>query len=131
MLSKELQDNYIRILEEELIPAMGCTEPIALAYAGAKAREVLGKLPERVVAKCSGNMIKNVRCVVIPNTGGMVGIESGVMAGIVGGDASKCMEVLLSMTPETIAQTRNMIQDGVCTVEFLDTPIPLHIILEL
>lgn len=131
MLSKELQDNYIKILEEELIPAMGCTEPIALAYAGAKAREVLGRLPERVVAKCSGNMIKNVRCVVIPNTGGMVGIESGVMAGIVGGDASKCMEVLLSMTPETIMQTRNMIQDGVCTVEYLDTPIPLHIILEL
>lgn len=131
MLDERLQEEYIKILEEELMPAMGCTEPIALAYAGAKVRETLGKMPERVVAKCSGNIIKNVRCVVIPNTDGMVGIESGVMAGIVGGDASKCMEVLLSMTPETIAQTRRMIQQGICQVEFLDSVIPLHIILEL
>lgn len=131
MLSEKLQEEYIKILKEELMPAMGCTEPIALAYAGAKAREVLGKIPERVVAKCSGNIIKNVRCVVIPNTDGMMGIESGVMAGIVGGDASKCMEVLLSMNAESIAKTREMIHAGVCEVEFLDSPVPLHIILEL
>lgn len=131
MLNEKLQEEYIKILQEELMPAMGCTEPIALAFAGARARETLGKLPDRVIAKCSGNIIKNVRCVVIPNTGGMMGIESGVMAGIVGGDASKCMEVLLSMTPESIAKTREMIQAGVCTVEFLDSPIPLHIVLEL
>lgn len=131
MLNERVQEEYIKILKEELIPAMGCTEPIALAYAGAKAREALGKMPDKVIAKCSGNIIKNVRCVIIPNTDGMVGIESGVMAGIVGGDASKCMEVLLSMTKEKVLETKRMIHNGVCTVEFLDSPIPLHIMLEL
>lgn len=61
--------NYLAILREEMIPAMGCTEPIALAYGAARAREILGKEPERIVAKCSGNIIKNVRCVIIPNSG--------------------------------------------------------------
>lgn len=61
--------NYLAILREEMIPAMGCTEPIALAYGAARAREILGKEPERIVAKCSGNIIKNVRCVIIPIPG--------------------------------------------------------------
>ena len=71
---------YIQILKEELIPAMGCTEPIALAYAAAKAREVLGCIPERVHIGASGSIIKNVKSVVVPNTDGMRGIESAAEA---------------------------------------------------
>ncbi len=73
-MEKNIYDNYLAILREEMVPAMGCTEPIALAYGAARAREVLGKEPEHIVAKCSGNIIKNVRCVIIPNSGGLKGI---------------------------------------------------------
>lgn len=131
VLDKRIHDEYLKILSEELIPAMGCTEPIALAYAGAKAREVLGELPDRVIAYCSGNMIKNVRCVTIPNSENMVGIEAGVLLGIVGGEASKCMEVLEDIQDEDRKQVAQMLADGVCVVEYLDSEIPLHIILEL
>lgn len=93
-MDKNIQDNFIKILEEELIPAMGCTEPIALAYASARCREVLGAVPEHIDAYCSGNMIKNVRCVSIPNSQGMIGIEAACALGALAGDASKCMEVL-------------------------------------
>ena len=131
MMNQRIHDEFLKILAEELIPAMGCTEPIALAYAGARAREVLGCLPDRVIAHCSGNMIKNVRCVTIPNSEHMVGIEAGVMLGIVGGNASKCMEVLEDLTDEDRKTASAMLKDGVCTVEYLDSEIPLHIILEL
>ena len=76
---------YIQILNEELVPAMGCTEPIAIAYAAAKARDVLGTFPESVIVKCSGNMIKNARCVTVPNTGDLVGIEASAIIGILAG----------------------------------------------
>ena len=94
MLDERIYQNYIGILKEEMIPAMGCTEPIALAYGAARAREVLGKEPEHITAKCSGNIIKNVRCVIIPNSGGLTGIEAGVVLGAVAGDPSLNMEVL-------------------------------------
>ena len=77
MLDERIYESYIGILKEEMVPAMGCTEPIALAYGAARAREVLGKEPEHITAKCSGNIIKNVRCVIIPNSGGLTGIEAG------------------------------------------------------
>ena len=93
-MDKNIYKNYLAILREEMIPAMGCTEPIALAYGAARAREILGKEPERIVAKCSGNIIKNVRCVIIPNSGGLKGIPAGVILGAVAGDASLNMEVL-------------------------------------
>ena len=96
-MDKNIQDNFIKILEEELIPAMGCTEPIALAYASARCKEVLGEAPEHIDAYCSGNMIKNVRCVSIPNSQGMIGIEAACALGALAGDASKCMEVLESV----------------------------------
>ena len=131
MLSEKVYREYIKILEEEMIPAMGCTEPIALAYGAAKAREVLGCIPDKIVAKCSGNIIKNVRCVTIPNSGGLVGIEAGVVLGTVGGNADKKMEVLESITEEQRAKTKEMLKQNVCQVELLDTPVVLHIILEL
>ena len=75
--------NYIQILKEELRPAMGCTEPIAIAYAAAKAAEVLGALPEKILAEVSGNIIKNVKSVVVPHTGGLRGIQAAAAAGAV------------------------------------------------
>ncbi len=95
-----LYQQYLNILHEELRPAMGCTEPIALAYAGAKARALLGKLPERVDIRVSGNIIKNVKSVIVPNTGGQHGIGPAVCAGIVAGDADKVLEVISTITDE-------------------------------
>lgn len=85
---------YVRILKDELVPAMGCTEPIALAYAAAKAREVLGKLPKKVLVEASGSIIKNVKSVIVPNTGHLKGIPAAVAAGIVVGDANRKLEVI-------------------------------------
>ena len=93
-----LYRQYLNILEEELRPAMGCTEPIALAYAGAKARQLLGRLPETVDVAVSGNIIKNVKSVIVPNTGGLHGIGPAVCAGIVAGDAEKELEVISTVT---------------------------------
>ena len=126
-----LKDAYLNILKEELVPAMGCTEPIAIAYAGAKARMVLGELPDKVIAKCSGNIIKNARCVTIPNSGDLTGIEAGVMVGIVAGNADKKMEVLADVDKEGINRTKEFLKAGICTVEFLDTAVPLHIVIEV
>ncbi len=105
-----LYQQYVAILEEELRPAMGCTEPIALAYAAAKAREVLGSLPCRVEALVSGNIIKNVKSVVVPNTGGLRGIAAAICAGIVAGDAGKELQVISTVTDaqrQTLAQYMN------------------------
>ncbi len=93
-----LYQQYLKILEEELRPAMGCTEPIALAYAGAKARQLLGALPDRIAVWVSGNIIKNVKSVVVPNTGGLHGIAAAVCAGVVVGDADKQLEVISSVS---------------------------------
>lgn len=91
---------YLEILKKELVPAMGCTEPIALAYCAAKARAVLGALPTRVEVELSGNIIKNVKSVIVPNTGGEKGIETAVAIGIIAGDADAELEVLSHVTPE-------------------------------
>ena len=93
-----IYQQYLDILAEELRPAMGCTEPIALAYAGAKARQLLGTLPEKVDIGVSGNIIKNVKSVIVPNTGGLHGIGPAVCAGIVAGDAEKELEVISCVT---------------------------------
>lgn len=93
------EKEFIAVLEEELIPAMGCTEPISIAYAASRARRELGSTPTEITALCSGNMIKNVRCVSIPNSNGMVGIEAAAVLGAFGGDYARGMEVLESVTP--------------------------------
>lgn len=95
-------EQYLQILREELLPAMGCTEPIAMAYAAAKARQVLGKLPDKIDIVISGNIIKNVKSVVVPNTGGLKGIAAAIAAGTVVGDADKQLEVLAFVDPEDI-----------------------------
>lgn len=96
---------YINILEEELVPAMGCTEPICLAYAAAKAHQVLGSTPDRVEVLASGNIIKNVKSVIVPNTNGMKGIKAAVAVGIVAGNPDKALEVIANVTPEQKKKT--------------------------
>lgn len=93
---------YLQILREELLPAMGCTEPIAMAYAAAKARQVLGTMPDKIDIVISGNIIKNVKSVVVPNTGGLKGIAAAIAAGVVAGDADKQLEVLACVDADTI-----------------------------
>lgn len=95
---------FVKILEAELIPAMGCTEPIAIAYAAAKARECLGTRPESGLVEASGNIIKNVKSVVVPHTGGMRGIEAAAAAGIVAGDAQAQLEVLAHVSEAQCAE---------------------------
>ena len=95
--------SYVQILREELVPAMGCTEPIAIAYAAARARQVLDALPERMEVAVSGNIIKNVKSVVVPNTRGMKGIEAAAAAGAARGDADAELEVLARLTAEDAA----------------------------
>ena len=108
----DLYQKYIAILQEELRPAMGCTEPIALAYAGAKARQVLGALPDRVHLAVSGNIIKNVKSVVVPNTGGQRGMAAALCAGIVAGDPDRELQVI-SQVPAAMHETIRTYRDTV------------------
>jgi len=130
-MNAKLKADFLAILREELVPAMGCTEPIALAYASARARELLGAEPESITARCSGNIIKNVRCVRIPNSGGMTGVEAACAIGALCGDAGKRMEVLENVTDEGRRRTAEFLLGNRCTVEYLESPIPLHFIIEL
>ena len=115
-----LYQTYLRILHEELIPAMGCTEPIAIAYAAAKAREVLGRLPGQVWLGVSNNIIKNVKSVIVPNTGGMKGIEAAAAAGIVGGQAGRALEVISEVTEEQKAEMRRFLESTPIQVAAVD-----------
>ncbi|MBS6185300.1 MAG: serine dehydratase subunit alpha family protein, partial [Clostridium celatum] len=103
----------------------------AIAYAAAKAREVLGKTPEKVIAKCSGNIIKNAMCVTVPNTGDLVGIKASAIIGILAGDSNKELEVISEVKKEHIIEANRLINEEYCFVERLDTDIQLHIIMEL
>lgn len=99
-----IYQTYVRILERELICAMGCTEPIALAYCAAKARSVLGCLPDHIRIQASGNIIKNVKSVVVPNTGGMKGLAAAAAIGVLGGDENALLQVISDVSPDVIAQ---------------------------
>jgi L-cysteine desulfidase len=111
---------YIAILKEELVPAMGCTEPIAVAFAAAKARETLGSMPDRACIRCSANIVKNVKGVTVPNTGGLKGIDVAAIAGIVSGKAGAKLEVLASLTEEDIAEVRRLRDVGFCAQELAE-----------
>lgn len=109
--------NYLKILEKELIPAMGCTEPIAIAFAAAKAREVLGRMPERMIARCSGNIIKNVKGVVVPNSGGLKGVEAAAVLGMLAGKAELELQVISRVNQEQIMECNNLTAKKICTCE--------------
>ena len=112
---------YVQILTEELRPAMGCTEPVAIAYAAAKARTVLGALPESMLIEVSGNIIKNVKSVVVPHTGGLRGIPAAAAAGAVAGNAEAELEVLAGVTGEDIASIALYLQNTPMEVRCADT----------
>lgn len=99
-MDKKQYDTYLHILKKELIPAMGCTEPIAIAFAAAKARELLGKMPTAITMLCSGNIIKNVKGVVVPNSGGYKGVEAAALLGCLAGRPELELEVIRDVTPE-------------------------------
>lgn len=111
---------YLQILEEELIPAMGCTEPIALAYAAAKARAVLGELPERVLLQVSGSIIKNVKSVIVPNTGHLKGMPAAAAAGIIAGDPDKELEVIAEVSEEKVQEMKTYLDQVRIEVEHID-----------
>lgn len=112
---------YQAILKAELLTATGCTEPIAIAYASALARAALGHMPERIQVLCSGNIVKNVKSVVVPSTGGLRGIPVAALIGAIGGDETACLDVLHAVNETHLAKVRQLLADGVCTVELLDT----------
>ena len=122
---------FIAILQEELVPALGCTEPIAIAYAGAHARALLGKIPDRVCIKSSGNIIKNVKSVTVPNSGNMKGIPAAAAIGIIGGNPDKGLEVLADITKADITRTKEFLEQVPCKVSLLDTVASLHFIVEV
>jgi len=117
MITRQKYQDYINVLKEELIPAMGCTEPIAIAIA----REHLGCLPERVEIEVSGNIIKNVKSVIVPNTGGLRGIEVAAAAGIVAGDAAKELKVISEVSTEAVAVIHKFLESTPITVNFSDS----------
>lgn len=108
MLTQELSRQYVNILKEELVPAMGCTEPISIAYATAKARETLGEFPCRAELAVSGNILKNAKSVTVPHTGGMRGIKSAFSAGLAVGNASAGLEVLAGVENGTLAEIKRI-----------------------
>ena len=115
-----LYENYLNILRQELVPALGCTEPIAIAYTAAKARQILGEFPDSVEMELSGNIIKNVKGVTVPNSGGMKGMEVAAVLGIVGGNADKALEVLSEVTCEDIAKTKELINQKICSCSLVE-----------
>lgn len=130
-MDREVYQNCVAILTEELVPALGCTEPIAVAYAAARARQALGGMPEKMTAECSGNIIKNVKGVIVPTTGDLRGIRAAAILGAVGGDPDRELEVLTSVTPEDVDQVRALLAQGLCEEALLDTPAKLHIVVRM
>ena len=119
---------YLQILKEELIPAMGCTEPIAVAYAAAVARQTLGELPDRVRVGASGSMIKNVKSVIVPNTDNMKGLEAAAAAGIVAGRPEQKLEVIADVTPEETKAIRAYLEQADVKVEHVENGVTFDII---
>lgn len=122
---------YIQILKEELVPAMGCTEPIALAYAAAVARDTLGELPERVVIGASGSIIKNVKSVIVPNTDHLKGIPAAAAAGIIAGNPQKELEVIAHVTPAQIEKMKLFMDETEIIVEHIDEGLTFDIVITL
>ena len=130
-LTEDLMRNYTTILKEELVAAMGCTEPIAIAYAAAKAYRELGEMPEHIRITCSGNIIKNVKGVTVPNSGGQKGIETAAVLGMVGGNADKILEVIADATEEDREKTRELVASGICDVALAEDVPNLYIKAEM
>jgi L-cysteine desulfidase len=121
----------IEILKSELVPALGCTEPIAIALASAKAREVLGEMPDDMYVECSSNIIKNAKSVVVPMTKNLKGIEAAAIVGMVGGNADKMLEVLTTVTEDNLNETKELLNKSFCKTKLLETNEKLHLIVHM
>ena len=119
---------YLDILNSELVPALGCTEPIAIAYASAKARQVLGEFPEKIDICCSGNIIKNVAGVKVPHSGGLKGVGVAAILGVLGGDADRELEVLEGVTDGHREQTRELLNNDYFSCKLQEDVENLYII---
>lgn len=126
-MNQQQYDNYVKILHSELIPAMGCTEPIAVAFAAAKARSVLGCMPETLTAICSGNIIKNVKSVIVPNSGGQRGIEAAAVLGAVAGNPDLGLQVISQVTPQQSAEAKALLSQGICSCKLAEGVDNLYI----
>ena len=125
-MDSALYANYLAILHHELVPALGCTEPIAIAYAAAKARQILGEFPDSVEMHLSGNIIKNVKGVTVPNSGGLKGIDIAALLGITGGNADKALEVLEGTVRNTSDRLRSWLKNTSVPVR-LQKELPISI----
>lgn len=129
--TNEKYQAYIQILNEELVPAMGCTEPIALAYIASKARDILGTLPEEVIVKASGSIIKNVKSVIVPNTNHLKGIPAAIVAGLIAGKTDKELEVISEVNDSQVNEMRFYLEKDNIQVEYLDSDNVFDIIIIL
>ncbi|MEA1914725.1 MAG: L-serine ammonia-lyase, iron-sulfur-dependent, subunit alpha [Campylobacterota bacterium] len=130
--SAQTVDNILEILHEEVVPAQGCTEPIAIAYTAAKAKEIIeDKDIEKVVIRASGNIIKNVKSVVVPNSGGLIGIEVSAVMGLLYGDARRDLMVISDITPQQMKEVEKFIANKEVVVIHEDTPTKLFVQIEL
>ena len=130
-MEKNYNQLVLEMLHKELIPAMGCTEPAAVAYTANIAKTTLGCLPQHVVVRCSGNIIKNVKGVVIPNSGGLKGIEASCILGIMAPDNGRGLEVLNNLEENAIKKTRELVGTGYCETFLEKDQGPLYIEVEV
>ena len=128
-MNTEIQKQYLEILKEELVLATGCTEPIAIAYCAAHLRQVLGEMPERIVAELSGNILKNVKSVVVPNTGNLRGIEAAIAVGVVAGRADQGLQVIAEVSPAQEPEIRAYLDRTPIEICCAKTPCVLDITL--
>ena len=130
MMRKEnwTQEQYAALLREELRPALGCTEPVSIALCAAGMTKALGCMPERILVQCSRNILKNAKGVVVPNSGGMKGIDVAAALGAIVGAPERGLEVLTGVTPEQIEAARAWLARGACQVRLMDTPETLHLV---
>ena len=124
-------EKVLKILEEEIVAAEGCTEPIALSYAAAKARRILGTVPNKVDVFLSGNIIKNVKSVTIPNSEGMIGIEPAIAMGMIAGDDEKELMVISDVTHEQVEEVKKFLDKNIIQTHVYPGDIKLYIRLEI
>lgn len=127
-MDKEVCQRLTALLVQELIPALGCTEPIAIAYCTSCAASLLEQVPEKIILEASSNIIKNVKSVIVPNSHGMKGIEAAAILGALARAPERKLEVLEGLEDEQIVQADRLLSEGICEVRRLESPHPLHII---
>ena len=123
------EKKYFDILKKELVMALGCTEPIAIAYGAAKARQILGQLPEKIIVSCSGNIVKNVKGVTVPNSDGLIGIEAAAILGALGGNPDLELTVLETVTKSDCEKARELLAKNFCECKLIEGVAGLYIII--